>query len=145
MVISVYIPTCINNCKIWCFHGGDYDECRLCDVAPCRYCVNRRFGGKYRLHLQDRKIRERGTSVSSCSHLLTLVPRLRIFYPEDGGDTFFRNVGLHKIYTAPHPSRRHSLLIFVGRKLVHIKPEAIWKYKFYIIQRITCALVIFIR
>jgi hypothetical protein len=31
------------------------------------------------------------------------------FYPEDGGDTFLRNVGsIHKIYTAPHPRRRHS-------------------------------------
>jgi hypothetical protein len=33
------------------------------DVAPCRYCVNRRFGGTYRLHLQGRrkknKIRKR--------------------------------------------------------------------------------------
>jgi hypothetical protein len=29
------------------------------DVAPCRPCVNRRIGGTYRLHLQ-----ERGTSVS---------------------------------------------------------------------------------
>jgi hypothetical protein len=31
-------------------------------VAPCR-CgrLNRRFGGSYRLHLQDRKIRERRT------------------------------------------------------------------------------------
>jgi hypothetical protein len=34
------------------------------DVAPCRYCVNRSFGGMYRLHLQGTKIRERGTSVS---------------------------------------------------------------------------------
>jgi hypothetical protein len=34
------------------------------DVAPCIFCVNRRFGGTYRLHLQGRKIRERGTSVS---------------------------------------------------------------------------------
>jgi hypothetical protein len=33
------------------------------DVAPCRYCVNRRFGGTYRLNLQGRKIRERGASV----------------------------------------------------------------------------------
>jgi hypothetical protein len=33
-------------------------------VAPCRSCVNRRFGVTYRLHLQVRKIRERGTSVS---------------------------------------------------------------------------------
>jgi hypothetical protein len=30
------------------------------------------------------------------------------FYPEDGADTFLRNVGLHNIYTAPHPRRRHS-------------------------------------
>jgi hypothetical protein len=30
------------------------------------------------------------------------------FYIEDVGDTFLRNVGSHKIYTAPHPRRRHS-------------------------------------
>jgi hypothetical protein len=34
------------------------------DVAQCRSCVNRRFGQMYRLHLQGRKIRGRGTSVS---------------------------------------------------------------------------------
>jgi hypothetical protein len=34
------------------------------DVAPCRSCLNRRFGGTYRFHLQGRKIRERGTSMS---------------------------------------------------------------------------------
>jgi hypothetical protein len=27
----------------------------LWDVAPCRYCINRRFGGTYRLHLQGRR------------------------------------------------------------------------------------------
>jgi hypothetical protein len=32
------------------------------DVALCRSCVNRRFGGTYRVHLQGRKIRERRTS-----------------------------------------------------------------------------------
>jgi hypothetical protein len=30
------------------------------------------------------------------------------FSHEDEGDTFFRNVGSYKIYTAPHPRRRHS-------------------------------------
>jgi hypothetical protein len=30
------------------------------------------------------------------------------YYPEDGDDTFLRNVGSHKIYTAPHPGRWHS-------------------------------------
>jgi hypothetical protein len=33
------------------------------DVAPCRSCVTQRFGGTYRLHLQSRKIRDRGPSV----------------------------------------------------------------------------------
>jgi hypothetical protein len=55
------------------------------DVAPCRSSVNRRFGGTYRLHLQGRKIRTGG---SVCSHQLMLVPCSRIFYLEDGGDTF---------------------------------------------------------
>jgi hypothetical protein len=30
------------------------------------------------------------------------------FYTEDGCDTFVRSFGSHKIYTAPHPRRRHS-------------------------------------
>jgi hypothetical protein len=34
------------------------------DVALCRSCVTRRFGGTYRLHLQGRKIRERRTNVA---------------------------------------------------------------------------------
>jgi hypothetical protein len=34
------------------------------DVALCRSWVNRCFRGTYRLHLQGRKLRERGTSVS---------------------------------------------------------------------------------
>jgi hypothetical protein len=48
------------------------------DVAPCRSCVNRRFGGTYRLHLQGRKIRERGTSVSRWLQLI-YVPLKRRF------------------------------------------------------------------
>jgi hypothetical protein len=42
------------------------------DVASCRSCVHRRFGGTYHLHLQGRNIRERGTSMSRW---------LRIFLP----------------------------------------------------------------
>jgi hypothetical protein len=34
------------------------------DMAPCRSCVNGRFGGTYLLYLQGRKNRERGTSVT---------------------------------------------------------------------------------
>jgi hypothetical protein len=57
------------------------------DVASCRSSLNIRFGGTNHFHLQGRKV-----------------------YLEDGGDTFFRNFGSHKIYVAPHPRRRHSLL-----------------------------------
>jgi hypothetical protein len=47
------------------------------DVAQCRSCMNRHFGGTYRLHLQGRKIHERGTSVgrwlqSSLAYFSTL-------------------------------------------------------------------------
>jgi hypothetical protein len=31
-----------------------------------------------------------------------------LVYPEDGDDTFLRNVDSHKIYRAPYPRRRHS-------------------------------------
>jgi hypothetical protein len=66
-------------------------------VALCRSCVNRRFGGTYRLHLQSRKISERGTSMNRW---------LQSEQSEDGGDIFLRNVG--SIYTASHPRRQHS-------------------------------------
>jgi hypothetical protein len=38
------------------------------DVALCRSCVNRRFGGTRRLHLQGRRIRERVCSVQPPAH-----------------------------------------------------------------------------
>jgi hypothetical protein len=38
-------------------------------------------------------------------------------YPEVGGDTFLRNVGLRTIYTKRHPRRRHCspYRILVGK------------------------------
>jgi hypothetical protein len=88
------------------------------DVAPCRSCVNRRFGGTCHLHLQGRKNRERGTSVSrwlqtSEESSASILAR-GFIYPEDGGDTFLRNVGLHKIYRAPLSRRQHSSGIFMA-------------------------------
>jgi hypothetical protein len=127
------------------------------DVAPCRSCVNRRFGGTYRLHLHPKNLKSYHSSThsttrdaskqeyqllctlssfidagaiapslvfssSSTIHALML-PALasvcsvnasttpdgsRTLYPEDGSDTLFRNVGSHKIYTAPYPRRRRS-------------------------------------
>jgi hypothetical protein len=46
------------------------------NVAPCRSCVNRRFGGTYRLYLQSRKIRERGTNLSRWLYLTLVRSRL---------------------------------------------------------------------
>jgi hypothetical protein len=59
-----------NFCKIWGFHGDNYENAVFWDVAPCRYCVNLRFGGTYRLHFQGIKY----------SHLFTLFPRSQISY-----------------------------------------------------------------
>jgi hypothetical protein len=74
------------------------------DVAPCSSCVNRRFGGTYRLYLQGRKIRERGGGWKCLRWFLAR----GFFDPEAEGNTFLRNVGSHKNYTAPHPRKRHS-------------------------------------
>jgi hypothetical protein len=130
-------------------------------VAPCRSCVDRRFGGTYRLHLQGRKICERGTSMSRWLHTESPVENTQLYknrvrregewvtweisreergrvcrdgragsreraragigsmsacesqcYPANidpvASGLSCRNVGSHKIYTAPHPRRRHS-------------------------------------
>jgi hypothetical protein len=42
------------------------------DVGPCRSCLNRRFGGTYRLHLQSRKIRRAAHVGSSLADFSTL-------------------------------------------------------------------------
>jgi hypothetical protein len=60
----------------------------LWDVTQCGSCMNRRFGG-----------------TATCSSWFLACG---FFNPKDGGDTFLRNVGSHKIHTAPHPRRRHS-------------------------------------
>jgi hypothetical protein len=39
------------------------------------------------------------------------------FCPEDGGDAFFRNVGSHKIYMAPHPRRRHFYIFLILKNI----------------------------
>jgi hypothetical protein len=46
------------------------------------------------------------------------------FYPEVEGDTFLRNVGWRKIYTAPHLKRRHSSSYYVYRSTHIFQP---WK------------------
>jgi hypothetical protein len=91
------------------------------DVAPCTSYTNRRFGGTYRLHHQGIKIRERGTSVSQSAATCSRWFLARgFFYPENGGDTFLRNVGSYKSYTTLHPRRWHSyrkVTGFLGRAI----------------------------
>jgi hypothetical protein len=55
------------------------------DVAPCRCCVNRRFSGTYRLYLQGRKIRERGTSVSMWLQTESPVENTQLYENRKGG------------------------------------------------------------
>jgi hypothetical protein len=45
------------------------------------------------------------------------------FYPEDGRDTFLRNVSSHNIYTVPHPRRRHSsnMYLFATQNLSFVE------------------------
>jgi hypothetical protein len=79
LLLKLFKPTCYIRFEVFTEVAVKNDV--SCDVTLCRSCVNLRFGGTYRLHLQGRKIREQGTSVSKCSHILTLVPRSRIFLP----------------------------------------------------------------
>jgi hypothetical protein len=65
--------------------------CGLPSFSPCS-CI----AGCFRLVAQ---------SAATCWRWF---PGGGFFYPENGGDIFFRNVGLSKIYTAPYPRRLHS-------------------------------------
>jgi hypothetical protein len=40
-----------------------------------------------------------------------------LFYPEDGGDIFLKNVGAPKIYAAPHPRRRAFFILTAVKTL----------------------------
>jgi hypothetical protein len=75
------------------------------DVTPCSpLSVNRRFGGTYRLHLQDRK-----NKLSKHSAFKLVSCWTYFFDPEDGGDIFLRNIGWHWTdYTASYPRRWYS-------------------------------------
>jgi hypothetical protein len=48
------------------------------------------------------------------------------FYREGGVDTFLRKVGSHKIYTAPHPRRRHSSFLH-KTYLPQRCPHKVWR------------------
>jgi hypothetical protein len=91
------------------------------DVAPCRFCMNRRFGATYQFHIQGKKSprakNQREQVAADCG----------FFYPEDGGDTFLRNVGSDKIYTA-HTSQKTAFFKTVpcyGTCTIHIQMKPV--------------------
>jgi hypothetical protein len=72
------------------------DATILWDIVSCSPYVNRRFGGKYHLHLQGRKSVEQEIS------------------KEQNPDTYLRNVGSHTNYTALYTRTwQQSHLVFV--------------------------------
>jgi hypothetical protein len=81
------------------------------DVAPCGSCVNRRFGGTYRPHLQRRRIRERGTSLSSW---LQAVPSKRRYKQDLQGATSQKTAFF--IVTAVKTSNLTCVFMFVVQK-----------------------------
>jgi hypothetical protein len=56
---EVFTAVTIKNAIIW-------------DVAPCRFCVNRRFGGTYRLHLQGCRLQPPAHAISSLADFSTM-------------------------------------------------------------------------
>jgi hypothetical protein len=79
----------------------------LWDMAACRHYVNSRFGGTYHLHLQGRKSAAHETSVQQVARQIHYIPpaaprllALLIVDPEDGDDSFLRNVCSHTDYTS---------------------------------------------
>jgi hypothetical protein len=64
-------------------HSDSYEFAIFRDIAPCSPYVDRCFGGTYHLHLQGRKSAEQETSLKQA-----------IYDPEDGWNTFLRNVGV---------------------------------------------------
>jgi hypothetical protein len=89
--VSNFDITKLHNVRFEVFTTVTMKNAVFWDVAAGGYLIKRRCSD----------------SAAVCSHLLTLVPRSLIFLPWKLGDTFLRNVGLHQIYTAPHPRWRH--------------------------------------
>jgi hypothetical protein len=71
-------------------------------MTPCSALSGtRRFGRTYRLHLQGRRIVQQTSEQAGGKQKLARWFAELFFNPEDGGDTFLRNVGYHSThYTA---------------------------------------------
>jgi hypothetical protein len=67
-------PRRLKLCKIWSFHGGDYEGSRLMGCDAVWLCKNRRYGWMYRLHLKCENSSFLFAAFFSCYLLLTFLP-----------------------------------------------------------------------
>jgi hypothetical protein len=98
---------------------------KFCHTALCSPYVNRRFGGKYHLHLHGRK---------SAKTLAARWFLARIIFDFADGDTFFRNVRSHTDYLALYPKREPQITHTPNRKcpcsVKYVENESIsWGYR----------------
>jgi hypothetical protein len=84
------------------------------EMTPCGSYKNRRFGGSYRLHLQDVRVQASTERVVSSYDIIGVAVYTRVYHslcllvlvhPEDGGDTILRTVGSYKSHTVSSPRR----------------------------------------
>jgi hypothetical protein len=104
------------SCKIWGVHGDVYEESRLLGSGAVWLWLEPTFRRNVSPACSGRMNRDENTVNrwlqlsaldSCCSHLLSVFSS-RFTCPEDGGDTFLRNVGSNHNYTIPDPRRRLS-------------------------------------
>jgi hypothetical protein len=88
-IVALEVKYLCHLCKIWLFHGDDYEKYRLLECST----VWLWFDPTFRRNV--------------CSHLLTC-DLVLLTCPEDGGDTFLRNVSSNQSLTMLHPKRRYS-------------------------------------
>jgi hypothetical protein len=87
-------------CKIWGFHGDDYEEYRLLGYSTVWLC----FEPTFRRNVSPSSSGQVNNTRSQVSRWLRSL---------DGDDTFLRNVGSNQSHTVLHPRRRYSsLMIF---------------------------------
>jgi hypothetical protein len=102
------VPAC--TCK-YAHRDKQFTRWHLLAYSAVYYYVYRSFGGTHHLHLQTRESGENKTIMQHVpSHLLHAGFLLGTFSPpEDGGDTFLRNICSYTDYTALYPRRwQHS-------------------------------------
>jgi hypothetical protein len=115
------------------FSAATMKDAIFWDVAPCRSCVTRCFGGTYRFHLHGRKVRvarnqrEQMASrlrlatdlwsyrflllISYVTHSASLCSYIAGCFQlvaQSASHLLLLKAGSHKIYTAPHPRSRNS-------------------------------------